>query len=107
MDRIINGNHRKIGPNISNGSAEMLSIIKQLSDNSTLPLRSNWRNIIPSLQTAKERLASTDRYINLNRSNWIALEHLPKVHWLNGAALVGSCAKWNYSRWYSAGPTKN
>jgi hypothetical protein len=62
--------------------------------------------MIPSLLSARELLASTDRYIRSNRSNWIALEHLPEALWLNAGVLVGSCNKWDYSRWVSSGPDK-
>jgi len=93
MDRIINGMDRSIGPDVSDGSSKLHNIIKVLSDNSSLPLRSNWHNIIPSLRSARELLASTDRYIKTNRSNWIALEELPTEHWLNAGVLVGSCSK--------------
>jgi hypothetical protein len=106
MDRIIHGMDRSISPDPSDGSSKILNIIKTLSENSTLPLRSNWRNIVPSLHSARELLASTDLYIRKNRSNWLALEHLPESLWLNGGVLVGSCNKWNYSRWVSSGPDK-
>ena len=62
MDRIINGMDRTIGPDPSDGSSKIQNILKTLTDNSTLPLRSNWRNIVPSLHSAREVLASTDRY---------------------------------------------
>ena len=60
MERIINGMDRSIGPEPHNGSSKIHDIIKILMDNSSLPLRSNWPNIIPSLRSAKELLASTD-----------------------------------------------
>ena len=106
MDRIIHGMDRTIGPDVTEGSTKLLNVIKILSDNSSLPLRNNWRNVIPSLHSAKELLASTDRYIRTNGSNWIALEHLPETLWLNAGVLVGSCNKWDYSRWISSGPDK-
>jgi hypothetical protein len=71
---------------------------------SLLPLRSNWRNIPIHLLSNKEILATTDRIVRKNRSNWLALEHLPEANWLNGQVLVGSCGKWNYSRWSTTGP---
>jgi hypothetical protein len=103
MDRIINGYDRTINPAIDDGASKVLEIINVLSNNSLLPLRSNWRNIPAHLLSAKEILASTDRFVRKNRSNWLALEHLPEANWLNGQVLVGSCSKWNYSRWSSTG----
>jgi hypothetical protein len=103
MDRIINGMDRTINPAIDDGASKIIEIINVISNNSSLPLRSNWRNIPSHLLSAKEILATTDRFVRKNRSNWLALEHLPEANWLNGQVLVGSCKKWNYSRWSSAG----
>jgi hypothetical protein len=84
MDRIINGMDRSIGPSVTDRSSGIHDIIKTLSDNSNLPLRNNWRNIILPLRSARELLATTDQYLRKNKSNWIALEHLPEELWLNG-----------------------
>ena len=90
MDRIINGMDRTLNPAVNDGPLKTLEVIKILSENSSLPLRSNWRNIAPHLLSAKEILATTDRFIRKNRSNWLAREHLPETNWLNGQVLVGS-----------------
>ncbi len=71
MDRIIYGMDRSIGPDVTNGSVKLHDIIKVLKDNSSLPLRNNWIDIIPSLRSARELIASTDRYIKrIDLTGW-------------------------------------
>jgi hypothetical protein len=102
MDRIVNGMGRTLSPVTDEGISAMIEIIDTLVHNSKAPLRSNWKDIAHLNRSPREALAETGRFLADNRHNWLALQRLPFNQWLNGAALLDNCMKWNFSRWYTS-----